>query len=163
MAVLESDQYGYVIVTRLIFWSPTFHKASSNRYTPNQSTITQKLTCCQQFGVPHPPKYEYHFGSFSWGKNLIFPAKRSNFAYQHVIHILKANASPVKKKNLEPNLEHPTRRRVFAKTSGMICKLIFIHTTFQKGFSLKPLSISKKYYQPIYYEDAPVSCVDFVL
>ena len=69
------------------------------------------------------------------------------------------SASPKKtQKNLEPNLEHPTRRRVFAKTSGMICKLIFIHTTFQKGFSLKPLSISTKYNQPIYYEDAPVSC-----
>ena len=35
---------------------------------------------------------------------------------------------------------------------------IFIHITFQKGFSLKPLSISTKYNQPIYYEDAPVSC-----
>ena len=33
-----------------------------------------------------------------------------------------------------------------------------ISWVFQALFSLKPLSISTKYNQPIYYEDAPVSC-----
>ena len=43
-----------------------------------------------------------------------------------------------------------------SKSSGF--QKYSISWVFQALFSLKPLSISTKYNQPIYYEDAPVSC-----
>ena len=39
-----------------ILMPPTFPIARLNRYTPNFSGVTQKLTCCQQFGLHIFPK-----------------------------------------------------------------------------------------------------------
>ena len=39
-----------------ILLPPNFHMASLNRYTPNFSGVTQKLTWCQQFGLQVLPK-----------------------------------------------------------------------------------------------------------
>ena len=67
---------------------PTFHIASLNRYTPNFSGVTPKLTWCQQFGLQVLPKWgdadflllKRPFLGVFWTK-YIFPAKRSTFAY----------------------------------------------------------------------------------
>ena len=49
---------------------PTFPIASLNRYTPNFSGVTQKLTWCQQFGLQILPK---------WGDADIFLLKMAVF------------------------------------------------------------------------------------
>ena len=49
---------------------PTFHIASLNRYTPNFSGVTQKLTWCQQFGLQVLPK---------WGNANILLLKKAVF------------------------------------------------------------------------------------
>ena len=40
-----------------ILMPPTFPIARLNRYTPNFSGVTQKLTWCQQFGLQIFPKW----------------------------------------------------------------------------------------------------------
>ena len=71
-----------------ILMLPTFHIACLNRYTPNFSGVTQKLTWCQQFGLQIFPKWDYAhilpqknavFRCF-FGQNK-FSSKRSTFAY----------------------------------------------------------------------------------
>ena len=49
---------------------PTFPIARLNRYTPNFSGVTQKLTWCQQFGLQIFPK---------WGDADFLPPKSSVF------------------------------------------------------------------------------------
>ena len=62
--------------------------------------------------------------------------------------IFGQNASPVKKKNLEPNLEHPTQRCVFAKTSGMICKLDLRLRTENVKFNIHRIYLLFEGYRP---------------
>ena len=87
---------------------PTFHIARLNRYTPNFSGVSQKLTWCQQFGLQIFPK---------WGDNM------KHFAAVIIIYSsLKFGRSTLcDAKSLESDVEA-------GASSGMLIQVCFCET-----------------------------------
>ena len=106
---------------RRILMPPTFPIARLNRYTPNFSGVTQKLTWCQQFGLQIFPKWgDAHICHLEMAvfrcflDEISFPGQTVDFSLQHVVHIWKAMALSYNLVYQEIISVHPTRRQNFA-------------------------------------------------